>query len=76
MKKILIVFASFSLLSSACHYGTKDANESLKRNDTYKEIKNERQSPVPADDYIESQGKPGTADSSAVTPTDSTVKAK
>jgi len=71
MKKILIIVAAFSLFSSSCHYGKEAAEDSLKRNDKYKETKNDRQSPTPGDDYIESQGTPTEAP--VAEPTDTTV---
>ncbi|MCC7533794.1 MAG: hypothetical protein IT246_07635 [Bacteroidia bacterium] len=40
MKKLLIAFVAVSFLG-ACHYGQKEAEESLKRNDEYKSEKKE-----------------------------------
>ena len=72
MKKILIVFACFSLFSTACHYGADESKDSLKRNDTYKEINGEHQSPVVDENYIDNLE--GSATETLVTPVDSTVK--
>ena len=55
MKKVVVILAAITFSLTACHYGKKEANQSLERNEKYKS-ENVEQGPAIDPEYVEKNG--------------------